>query len=119
MKLFDLIKPHRTWEDGVGLLLGLIIALTPWLFGEPPVLAVVLNSTLVGLAVLLLAQLEMLNQRRWEEVAELACGAWLVTSPFVFDYSHQDHLRVWHWVLGAMVSTLAVFELWQNKGTSE
>lgn len=114
MALRDLLKTHRTWEDGVGLLLGLLIGLTPWLYNEPPVSAVVLNSAVVGLGVLALAQLEIVRVRRWGEIAQLACGIWLVASPFMFDYGHQDHLRLWHWALGAIVSMLAAFELWQD-----
>jgi O-antigen/teichoic acid export membrane protein len=114
MALKDLLKTHRTWEDGVGLTLGLIIGLSPWFYDEPVVPAVVLNSALVGLAVLALAQLELVRLRRWEEIAQLACGLWLSASPFIFHYAHQDHLRLWHWALGAAVSILAVFELWQD-----
>jgi hypothetical protein len=116
MALKDLLKTHRTWEDGVGLTLGLIIGLSPWFYDEPVVPAVVLNSGLVGLAVLALAQLELVRLRRWEEIAQLACGLWLSASPIIFHYAHQDHLRLWHWALGAVVSMLAVFELWQDWG---
>jgi 4-amino-4-deoxy-L-arabinose transferase-like glycosyltransferase len=116
MTLKDLLKAHRTWEDGVGLMLGLLIGLSPWFYDEPVVPPVVLNSAVTGLAVLALAQLELVRLRRWEEIAQLACGLWLSVSPFIFHYAHQDHLRVWHWVLGSIVSLLAAFELWQDWG---
>ena len=118
MAIKDFLKTHRTWEDGVGLLLGLIIGLSPW-FYEPPVSAVLLNAALTGLAVLALAQLELVRLRRWEEVAQLACGLWLSAAPFIFDYAHQDRLRLWHWSLGTIVSILAVFELWQDWNKSD
>lgn len=114
MALKDLLKTHRTWEDGVGLTLGVMIGLSPWFYDEPTVPVVVLNSTLTGLAVLALAQLELVRLRRWEEFAQLACGLWLCASPFIFHYARQDHLRFWHWALGAAVAILAVFELWQD-----
>jgi O-antigen/teichoic acid export membrane protein len=114
MAIKDILKTHRTWEDGVGLLLGLMIGLSPWFHDEPAVPAVLLNSALVGLAVLMLAQLELVALRRWEEMAQLVCGLWLSASPFIFDYAHQHHLRFWHWALGAIVSVLALFELWQD-----
>ena len=114
MAMKDFLKPHRSWEDGLGLLLGVTIGLTPWLYDETLIPTVVLNSAITGLAVLMLAQLEIVRLRRWQEIAQLACGAWLVASPFIFDYAHQDHLRVWHWALGGIVSVLAAFELWQD-----
>ena len=114
MAIKDILKTHRTWEDGVGLLLGLTIGLSPWFYDEPVVPAVLLNAGLTGLAVLALAQLELVRLRRWEEIAQLACGLWLSASPFILHYAHQDHLRFWHWVLGTTVSILALFELWQD-----
>lgn len=114
MPLKQFLKPHRTWEDGVGLFLGLMIGLTPWLYDEASVPAVVLNSAVTGLAVLVLAQLEIVRLRRWHEIAQLGCGAWLVASPFVLDYHHQEHLRIWHWALGGIVLVLAALELWQD-----
>jgi len=115
MAIKDILKSHRTWEDGVGLLTGLIVGLSPWFYDEPMVPAVLLNSGLTGLALLALAQLELVHMRRWEEIAQLGCGLWLLASPFIFDYQHQAHLRFWHWALGAIVSVLALFELWQAK----
>jgi hypothetical protein len=115
----DILKTHRTWEDGVGLMLGLMIGLSPWFYDEPTVPVVLLNSGLTGLAVLALAQLELVRLRKWEEVAQLACGLWISASPFIFDYAHQDHLRFWHWALGAVVSMLAIFELWQDWSRSD
>ena len=84
MTIKDFLKSHRSWEDD----------------DEAVVPIVVLNSTLTGLAVLALAQLEIVILRKWEESAQVVCGVWLVVSPFIFDYAHQDHLRYWHWVLG-------------------
>ena len=114
MAIKDILKTDRTWEDGVGLALGLMIGLSPWFYDEPVVPAVLLNSGVIGLAVLVLAQLELVHLRRWEEFAQLACGLWLSASPFIFDYAHQHHLRLWHWVLGPIVSALALLELWQD-----
>ena len=114
MAIKDILKAHRTWEDGVGLMLGITIGLSPWFYDEPAVPVVVLNSGLIGLAVLALAQLELVRLRRWEEIAQLACGIYLFASPFIFHYAHQNHLRLWHWALGAAVAILALFELWQD-----
>ena len=80
MVIKDILKTHRTWEDGASLVLGLMIGLSPWFYDEPAVPAVLLNSGLTGLAVLALAQLELVRLRRWEEIAQLACGLWLSAS---------------------------------------
>ena len=84
MAIKDILKIHHTWEEGVGLLLGLTVGLSPWFYNEPAVPAVLLNSGFTGLALLALAQLELVRLRRWEEIAQLACGLWLSASPFIF-----------------------------------
>ena len=118
MALKSILKTHRTWEDGVGLLLGLTVGLSPWFRDEGHVPSVVTNAAIVGLALLLLAQLELIRARRWEEMSELACGVWLCFSPSVFGYGRVGSLRYWHWVLGGVVVVLALFELWQSRGDS-
>ena len=80
MAIKDILKTHRTWEDGVGLALGLMIGLSPWFYDEPVVPAVLLNSGLIGLAVLALAQLELVRLRRWEELAQGA-AIWSFLAP--------------------------------------
>ena len=53
--------------------------------------------------------------QRWEEAGEIACGLWLIVSPFIFGYAEAGALSYWHFVLGAaIVVLLAVLELWQN-----
>ena len=71
---------------------------------------VVLNSALTGLAVLLLAQLQLIACA----AGKTLLNSQMASGPFVFDYAHQDHLRFWHWSLGALVAVLAIFELWQD-----
>ena len=82
--------------------------------GETDNQAVVLNGMAVGLVVLALAAFEFVDLRRWEEVAEFACGSWLIASPFVYDYAGVGQLRFWHFALGVLVALLAALEFWQD-----
>jgi hypothetical protein len=108
------LKEHRTWEDWVGISVGVLIGLTPWLAEETHNQAVLLNAMAVGLVVLALAAFEFVDLRRWEEVAEFACGSWLIASPFVYDYAGVGQLRFWHFVFGVLVAILAAVEFWQD-----
>ena len=76
-------------------------------------------TPIVGIIVLALGAAEFLDLRRWEEGLEIACGLWLIASPFVFGYANADTLRYWHFILGAAVVLLAVLELWQDWKLSE
>ena len=41
-------KVHRTWEDRVSMVLGVLIGLSPWLTGEQSDVAVNWNAVIVG-----------------------------------------------------------------------
>ncbi len=65
--------------------------------------------------VIALGALELTGLQRWEQGGEIACGLWLIVSPFILGYAEADALRYWHFVLGALVGELlAVVERWRD-----
>src|SRR3954467_4447587 len=126
MSDFRFFDTHRTWEDWCGMLLGLMIALSPWFSADTGhQLAgadrgtMVINTLTVGILVFGLAQLQYLALQRWEEVAEIFLGLWLIISPYMFGYSGDGTLRFWHTSLGGVVVLLAALQLWQDWELSE
>jgi hypothetical protein len=109
------LQSHNAWEDWLGVALGLLIVPSPWLAGQTDDRAVVLNAALVGVFVLMFAELELVALQRRQELAELALGLWLMASPFVFGYADAGNLRFMHFLLGGLVALLAVLELWQGE----
>ena len=109
-----LFNVHYLWEDIVSMCLGALIVLTAWMVGDVGSQTVAANATIVGILVLALGASEFLDLRRWEEGLETACGLWLIASPFIFGYADAGMLRYWHFVLGAAVVLLAMFELRQD-----
>ena len=90
---------HRPWEDWFGMLLGVLIVVSPWFPIQASQEAVdaersamILNTFVVGMLVFGLAQLEYVALQRWEEVGEIVLGLWLIASPFVFGYSDDTML---------------------------
>src|SRR5882757_2859271 len=65
--------------------------------------AVMWNAVLVGALVFGLAQLAYVSLHRWQAIGEIACGLWLMASPFTFGYAEAGALRYWHFALGAIV----------------
>lgn len=114
MAINDYLKTHRTWQDGLGLFLGMTIGLSPYITGEVSNITAVLNAAFSGLAILLIAQLELVHLRRWEEALELMFGLWVVVSPFAFGYAGSGSLRFAHWILGGFVAAIGGLELWQD-----
>jgi 4-amino-4-deoxy-L-arabinose transferase-like glycosyltransferase len=121
MSDFRFFRTHRPWEDWFGMLLGVLIVISPWFPFQPErdVMdadrsIMILNTFVVGMLVFGLAQLEYVALQRWEEVAEIAIGLWLIASPFIFGYSGDDMLRLWHATLGGIVVLLGALQLWQD-----
>ena len=108
------LKTHRTWEDLAGIALSITIILSPWMARQSGDPGVVLVTALLGLVLLTLAQYELVKAHRAVELFELGCGVVLMALPLLLGYAEAGQLRFWHFVLGAMVSLLAVLELWQG-----
>ncbi len=102
---------HRGWEDFFSALFGGLIILSPIIADTTTMTAV--NAGLFGVFIAGLALVEFMSPQRWEEVLELACGGWIMASPFVLQYGND--LRLIHLILGGGVVFLALFELWQDR----
>ena len=126
MSDFRYFNTHRTWEDWLGMLLGLLIVLSPWFptqasheVVDADRSLVILNTFVVGMIVFGLAQLEYVSLQRWEEVAGIVFGLWLIASPYMFGYSGDGLLRFYHSTLGSLVLLLAGLQLWQDWDLSD
>jgi hypothetical protein len=108
------LRSHRAWEDWLGIALGVLVMLSPWLVNEISHGTALTNAAIAGLVILMLAELDLVAVRRWAEVGLLACGAWVAASPFVLGYGGQ--LRPLQVVVGGLVALLGAFELWQRQG---
>ncbi|MDI3559820.1 SPW repeat protein [Bradyrhizobium sp. Arg816] len=124
MSDFSFFNTHRTWEDWCGMLLGALIVASPWfpIQDHAPVVeyqVMVLNTVAIGLVVFGLSQLEYVALQRWQEVATILVGLWLIVSPYVFGYSGEGFLRIYHTTLGAVAVILGVLQLWQDWDLSD
>jgi SPW repeat len=121
MSDFRLLGTHKTWEDWCGMLLGVLIILSPWFptqtahdIVDSDRSFMILNAFTVGILVLGLAQLEYVALQRWQEVAEIVLGLWLIASPAIFGYANDGLMLLWHCVLGVLVVLLGALQLWQD-----
>ena len=123
MSDFGFLNTHRTWEDWCGMLLGALIAASPWFPIQDRITTghetMVLNTVAVGLVVFGLSQLEYVALQRWQEVATILVGLWLIASPYALGYSGEGFLRVYHTGLGAAAVLLGVLQLWQDWDLSD
>ena len=126
MSDFRFFSTHRPWEDWFGMLLGLLIVVSPWFPLQPAHdvtdserSIMVLNTFVVGMLVFGLAQLEYSALQRWEEVAGIVVGLWLIASPYIFGYSGDGMLRFYDSTLGSLVLLLSALQLWQDWDLSD
>jgi len=126
MSDFQFFNTHRTWEDWLGMLLGVLIVLSPWFPSQASHEIVdgdrsyvILNAFTVGLIVFGLAQLKYTALQRWEEVAGILLGLWLIASPYIFGYHGDGMLRFYHSTLGSLVLLLSLLQLWQDWDLSD
>lgn len=114
-----LFNVHYLWEDCLSVGVGALIVLTAWAANDTGSQTVAANGVVVGMLVLALGTAAVVDLHRWEEALEILCGAWLIASPFVFDYAGAGTLRYWHFALGAAVVLLAGLELRQDWNQSD
>ncbi|CUU18351.1 Permease of the drugmetabolite transporter DMT superfamily CDS [Bradyrhizobium sp.] len=106
------------------MLLGALIVASPWfpIQDHSPIVerqTMILNTVAIGLVVFGLSQLEYVALQRWQEVATILVGLWLIVSPYVFGYSGEGFLRIYHTSLGAVAVILGVLQLWQDWDLSD
>ncbi len=112
---------HQTWEDWAVILLGLFLLLIPWSSwgsGDPQHAAIsnasLVNASVVGVALILLGAFELARLNRPIEFGILACGLWLMASPYMFSFMAVKSLAVWFYMTGAVATGLGLLELWQD-----
>ena len=113
------LQSHKTWEDWIGIALGVLIGLSPSFAGHDLLGGVSLVTMLIGLLVLVLSAFELVDLHRWEEIILLVCGAVLIAMPFVAGHFGDGTLWLWHIGLGAVIALLSLFELWQDRALSD
>lgn len=107
---------NRTWVDWLALALGIAIVLAPWVTLETADRSVVINAAVAGVAVMILAELDLLSVRRWTEAGQLMLGLWVAASPIALGYGGAGTLRFWHFLAGILVAALGAMALWQAVG---
>ena len=92
------------------LILGAMLLLSPWVMAlaRGPARA---DAWVSGAVIVMLSAVAILLFSEWEEWIVLACGAWLVASPWLLGFVHTAAMRV-DVGIGLLVMYLAALELW-------
>ena len=78
-------RAQYRWQDILNLMLGIGVGISPWLLGYAETLqAATWNAVIVGVAIVVLAAIDIDVPAQWEEWTIVALGAWLAVSTYVF-----------------------------------
>ncbi|CUA89574.1 SPW repeat [Chelatococcus sambhunathii] len=105
-------KTEHTALDVGNALVGVCLALSPWVLGFTMEAAASWNAWLVGAAIALIAIGALVSFAEWEEWANLALGIWALISPWVLGFTGIAAAFYPHVIAGVIVAVLAAIELW-------
>lgn len=105
-------KTEDTAINIVNAVVGVCLALSPWLLGYADQAAAAWNAWIVGAAIALIAVGALIALAEWEEWLNLALGIWAVIAAWVLGFSAVTAATWAHVIAGLIVAGLAAVELW-------
>lgn len=112
------MKQTKHWQDPVNALLGVWMALSPWVLGFQDQMAPTANGMVIGVALMAAALGAYFLPRAWEEWTEGALGVWMVISPWVLGFSMNRNAMASAVISGIVVAALALWVLMTDKDYS-
>lgn len=95
--------------DIYNLLLGLFLALSPWLFAYSREV-VRADAWISGAIVVVLSCAAILTFAEWEEWVNFAIGLWMIASPWMLGFQHTTAMHI-SIAVGCFVAYLAALEI--------
>jgi hypothetical protein len=100
----------RQWQDGLNLLLGLWLIISPWVLGYATLQNATWNSWIPGVIMAVAAFSAVVAFHAWEEWVNVALGVWLIVSPWLLGYGTLDVPATWnHIIVGVVAGGLALW----------
>jgi len=103
------------WQEWVGFVLGLWLAVSPWLVGYADNAPATANAAFVGLTLALASHFEASFDEVAGEWLNLAAGLWLLAAPFVLGFMGPTAAAANCLAVGACVTGLAASALQLDK----
>src|SRR5262249_24295983 len=103
---------EETTIDVINVIVGICLALAPFVLGFTAEAAAAWNAWIVGAAIALIAIGALVSFAEWEEWANLFLGVWAVIAPWALGFTAIGHATTVHVVAGLIVAVLAALDLW-------
>ena len=97
------------WKDVCNLILGVWLAVSPWVLPLAAESTPAWNAHIVGVVVAVAAIATLIAFHKWEEWVNAALGAWLIVSPYLLGFATlRDAL--WNQIIvGVLIGGLAIW----------
>lgn len=107
----------QRWQDWVGLVLGVLLVLSPFALGYTGAVSAASSAWILGLATVVLFAIALAKPSyQWEEWANLALGIVLFLAPFAMGFTPVLDAAYAHWILGALIGLDAIWALYEMRG---
>jgi peptidoglycan/LPS O-acetylase OafA/YrhL len=101
----------KRWQDGVNMLLGLWLFISPWVMQYADAQAAAWNAYGMGTAIVVFAAVAVYMPKVWEELINTVCGLWLVISPYALGFASTTTVAVHTMVVGVLTVGFAVWAM--------
>ncbi len=101
----------KHWQDLVNALLGVWLVLSPWALGFQDTTAAMVNTVVIGLALVAAALGAIFVPRAWEEWTEGILGLWMIVSPWALAFSTHRDAMLSAVITGVVIAALALWTL--------
>lgn len=109
------MTPFKHWQDPISAVLGLWLAISPWVLGFHSDVPAMPNALIVGLAILVVALAASFRPQAWQPPTSLVLGMWLIASPWALDFAFLNEAKLDALIVGILVAALASGVLYADK----
>jgi len=101
----------RRWQDQVILLLGILLFISPWVYGYPGDSPAATNAYLAGAVMAILAAFDLYKTYVWAVLLNVVIGAWVAVSPWLIDIERDRAMTTSLVIIGLATIVLGLWEL--------
>lgn len=107
---------QQRWQDRIGVVLGVLLFLSPWIIGFSGMAAAAASAWVIGVATVVIFSIALAKPQQWEEWVNLVLAVLLILSPFVLGFTGVVGAAWTHWILGILIGADAIWALVQIRG---
>jgi hypothetical protein len=97
------------WKDVCNLILGIWLAVSPWVLAYAMQETPAWNAHIVGVVVAVAAIATLVAFHKWEEWVNAALGLWLIVSPYLLGFANMRDALWNQIVVGVLIGGLAIW----------